>query len=315
MVDDMWQQHWRWKWNRILSRWREKLAHWKELWRGAQSTTRMCHSCRALVSVKESECPFCGARLKRRPSGTGRFLQSVLPEYAPVSYTLLILNSIFYFLMLLVDWNPESGNLGQILLGGGNQSLLAWGADAGWLVSQGQWWRLISAIFIHIGLIHLFFNSYALMFIGPLLEDILGRERFLVVYIGTGVIGFWLSNLFHHPFIPTAGASGALFGLIGLALVLSRRYTIWGSLFHQQLKHWAIYGFVYGLLLRANNLAHLGGFLAGIGFAFLLGNPATFAQKESRLWKAIYWLFLLVTFYALFRAFYFRLISLKVGPS
>ena len=190
----MWQQRWRWKWNRFALPWREKFAHWGELWRGAQSSTRMCPSCRALIGVNESVCTFCGARPKRRPGGMGKFLQNFLPAYAPISYTLLILNSVFFFLMLLVDWDPATLNLRQILLGGGSPLLAAWGANAGWPVAQGEWWRLVSAIFIHIGLIHLFFNSYALMFIGPLLEDLLGRERFLVIYISTGAAGFLLST-------------------------------------------------------------------------------------------------------------------------
>jgi rhomboid protease GluP len=307
----MWQQRLRWKLNRYQNQLIEQLDHFSNLWRGAQNKSRMCSSCRALVGVNESHCPFCGSALRRRPSGVGKVLQNYWPDFAPVSYALLTLNCLFFFLMLLLDWNPSQLDIRQLLLGGSSRLLAAWGANAGWLVAHGQWWRLFSAIFIHIGLIHLVFNSYALMFIGPMLEDVFGRERFLALYLLTGAAGFWVSNLVHPPWSVTAGASGALFGLIGVAIVVSQRYSTWGSLFHQQLKHWAIYGFVYGLLIGANNAAHIGGFLCGVALAFAIGNPSTFAERPSILWRSLYWIFLTITILSLFLAIYSRLIALK----
>ena len=141
------------------------------------------------------------------------------------------------------------------------------------LVAQGEWWRLVSAIFIHIGIIHLLFNSYALIFIGPLLEELLGKERFLAAYLATGVIGFVLSNWYYPPWLVTAGASGAVFGMIAMAVVLSRRWGSWGQVLQQQLVHWIVYAFVFGIFIGANNAAHFGGALAGAGLAFALPNP------------------------------------------
>jgi rhomboid protease GluP len=171
--------------------------------------------------------------------------------------------------------------------------MVAWGADAGWLVTHGQLWRLVSAMFLHAGIIHLLFNSYALIFIGPLLEELLGKEKFLVFYLSTGIAGFLLSNAYYSPFQPTVGASGAIFGLIGAAIVLSRRWGSWGSVLHQQLVHWAIYGFVYGLLVGANNVAHLGGALSGAGLAFLLPNPGR-AEPGLVPWRVFYWVSILM---------------------
>ena len=183
----------------------------------------------------------------------------------------------------------------MFLMGGSVKSIVQWGGDAALLVSQGQWWRLVSAIFVHIGVIHLLFNSYALIFIGPLLEELLGRERFLVVYVGTGVLGFVVSNIYYNPVHVTAGASGAIFGLIGAGIILSRKWAAWGSLLKEQLVHWAIYGLVYGLLLRANNAAHIGGFLSGMGLAFLLRNPALSTSREEISWRILYRVVLLLT--------------------
>jgi rhomboid protease GluP len=309
----MWQQRLRWKLNRLRLQWAEFIEPLRNLWKGTQTATRMCPSCRALVGVNETSCSFCGSGLKRRPSGMGKFLQNFLPQYTPVSYTLLTVNFLFFLLMLAVDWDPASVDIRQLLMGGSPQLLIAWGADVGWLVAHGHWWRLFAAVFIHIGAIHLLFNCYALLFIGPLLEEILGRDRFFVLYIVTGVAGFWVSNIFHSPLAPTAGASGALFGMIGVALTLSQRYSTWGSLLHQQLKHWAIYGFIYGFFIGANNAAHLGGFLSGVALAFIVGNPSLFSDKTpSRLlWTGLYWLCLLLTVGSLCLAIISRFLNMQ----
>ena len=289
----MWVQRFQWK----LRRWRLDLAHRTETFRnlllGVKNPTRMCPSCQALVGVGDKACSFCGVRLRGRPSGVGKFLQNVLPHYAPVSYGLLTVNFLLFLAVFYSESQKTPEDLAILLRGANAQSLVAWGADAGGLVAHGQAWRLVSAIFLHAGIIHLLFNCYALIFIGPLLEELLGKEKFLTLYLATGIAGFLLSNAYYSPSMPTVGASGAIFGLIGAAVVVSRRWGAWGSVLQQQLVHWAIYGFVYGLLLRANNAAHLDKALAGAGMAFLLPNP-TRGESWEGIWRVLYWLALLV---------------------
>jgi membrane associated rhomboid family serine protease len=309
----MLKQRLEWKIKRFRRQLEQQIESFKNLWRGTQVSTRMCPNCRALVAVGEKRCVFCGEKLRRRPSGLGKLLQNVLPHYAPVSYSLLTVNFLFFLLIFYTDRDSSAQDL-QRLLGGSNSSALAaWGADVAWLVQRGQWWRLISAIFIHIGIIHLAFNSYALIFIGPLLEELLGKERFLVLYLTTGAFGFLLSNWYYPPILTTAGASGAIFGMIGVAIVLSKRWSTWGSVLHQQLVHWAIYGFVYGLLLGANNAAHLGGFVAGVALAFTLGNPnrAETVVSQQRLWTILFWGSVVITLGALALALQFRFRSIS----
>ncbi len=281
----------RWKLRIIAQQLERQLDYWKNLWQGTQVTTRMCPSCRALVGVQESACSLCGARLRRRPSGLGKLLSNVLPQYTPVSYALLTANFLVFLAMFATEQQGTVTDFGRLLTGGNRQALVAWGADVPALVAQGEWWRLVSAIFIHIGIIHLLFNSYALMFIGPLLEELLGKERFLVSYLATGVIGFGLSNWYYPPWLVTAGASGAVFGMIAMAVVLSRRWGSWGQVLQQQLVHWIIYAFVFGIFIGANNAAHFGGALAGAALALALPNPNRHQETPflGLLWRVLYW--------------------------
>lgn len=291
----MFKQRLNWKFQRILRQLEEQLDTVQNLWRGTQVRTRMCPSCRALVDTGERYCPHCQERLGRRIGGIGKLLQNLVPNFAPVTYLVLTINFLWFVIIFATQRDSTGQDLRTFLMGGSVKSIVQWGGDAALLVSQGQWWRLISAIFIHIGVIHLLFNSYALIFIGPLLEELLGRERFLVIYVGTGVFGFVVSNIYYHPVHVTAGASGAIFGLIGAGIILSRRWAAWGSMLKEQLVHWAIYGLGYGIFIGANNAAHFGGFLSGMGIAFLLRNPASCSFREEISWRVLYWAVSLLT--------------------
>ncbi len=291
----MFRQRLNWKLKRILRELEEHLDTFQNLWRGTQVKNRMCPSCRALVNSDESVCPHCHERLGRRLGGVEKLLQNLIPNFAPVSYIVLTINFLWFVIIFASQREATGQDLRMFLMGGSVKGIVQWGGDAALLVSQGQWWRLVSAIFVHIGVIHLLFNSYALIFIGPLLEELLGRERFLVIYVGTGVLGFVVSNTYYNPVHVTAGASGAIFGLIGAGIILSRKWAAWGSLLKEQLVHWAIYGMGYGLLVGANNAAHIGGFLSGMGLAFLLRNPALSTSREEISWRILYWVVLLLT--------------------
>ena len=305
------KQQLKWKLNRWVRQIEQRLDSVQNLWRGAQTKTRMCPSCRALVGVNERVCSLCGGRLGYRASGLGKVLQNVLPNYAPTSYLLLTINFLLFLLIFVMERDLSAQDLRHLVLGFSSQTLIRWGADVAVLVNRGEWWRLFSAIFIHVGIVHLLFNSYALIFIGPILEDILGKEKFLVAYLTTGAFGFVLSNWYYDPRIPTAGASGAIFGLIGAAIVLSRRWAAGSSVFRQQVVHWAIYGFGYGLLIGANNAAHLGGFVAGLALAYVLPNPNRTEDSAWVLfwWRLLYWLFVVVSVVSILLGVRYRLVS------
>jgi len=128
----------RWKLRIVAQQLEKQLDYWKNLWRGTQVTTRMCPSCRALVGVQESVCSLCGARLRRRPSGLGKLLANILPQYTPVSYGLLTANFLVFLAMFATEQQGTVTDFGRLLTGGNQQALVAWGADVAGLVAQGR---------------------------------------------------------------------------------------------------------------------------------------------------------------------------------
>ena len=152
----------------------------------------------------------------------------------------------------------------------------AWTVPHVW---DGQAWRLVTSIFLHFSVLHLLFNSVALMQLGPLIEEVYGRSRFAVLYLAAGVAGFgvsvaWRARGPEALFSVGAGASGAIFGLIGAALVASRRGGRLSSHLRGYVTQWALYGLVMGWLLGADNAAHLGGLAAGALFAAVVSARA-----------------------------------------
>lgn len=103
-----------------------------------------------------------------------------------------------------------------------NQTLIKWGAKVNYLIANGEWWRLITPIFLHIGFLHLVMNSIALYYIGPLIEKIFGNSRFFIIYLFAGFSGVFASYLLSPSL--SAGASGAIFGCFGALLYFAWQF-------------------------------------------------------------------------------------------
>ncbi|HHV54567.1 MAG TPA: rhomboid family intramembrane serine protease [Firmicutes bacterium] len=151
----------------------------------------------------------------------------------------------------------------DFILGG---VLTQFGLKFGPAIWQGQYYRLVTALFLHAGIFHLLFNLYALYYLGPALEIGLGRHRFWLLYLLSGVTGNLLS-LRLAPLAPSLGASGAIFGLLGYYLYLS--LALPRPSLRQGVVTIIVVNLLWGFLpgSRIDNFAHLGGLLGG----FLLG--------------------------------------------
>lgn len=168
--------------------------------------------------------------------------------------------------------------LGQLALAplpGDVDPILIWGAKVNALIARGQWWRLITPLFIHGSVLHFFFNAYALFSLGRDLEPVYGPARFLAVFFLAGLTGSTASLIFSPE--ASVGASGAIFGLIGAqAVLLYRNRALLGGRARAGLQNILV---IAGLNLfiglqagaRIDNWAHLGGLLGGLALAWVLG--------------------------------------------
>jgi rhomboid protease GluP len=154
------------------------------------------------------------------------------------------------------------------------QTLIEMGANYGILTFSGEHWRLVSSMFLHVGLIHLILNVYGLRCVGPTAESLFGWRMFVLIYFFSGIIGA-LTSVFHDPLNVSAGASGALLGVFGSLLAFL--YVHREKYPRQTLRYYG--AMAVGLFLAMilfgsfesgiDNYAHLGGFVAG-GIAGLI---------------------------------------------
>jgi membrane associated rhomboid family serine protease len=128
-------------------------------------------------------------------------------------------------------------------------------------VANGDWWRLITCAFLHASLLHIAFNMYFLWFVGSAVEQVLGRGRFLLVYVVSGLAGS-AGALVINPRMPTVGASGAIFGILGAALVLERQrnYVLGG-----QALGLIVINLILGFVISNISIGgHVGGLIGGV---------------------------------------------------
>jgi rhomboid protease GluP len=153
------------------------------------------------------------------------------------------------------------------------QVLIHFGANYGPLILRGEIWRLFTSMFLHIGLVHLVFNAYALFIFGLEMERLYGPDRFIVIYILSGLFGNLISFASRGPDMLSAGASGAIFGIIGmnLAYFLSHRNTF-GQFGRQRVMNTLVVigiNLFFGFTVPGiDNLAHLGGLVAGFALGY-----------------------------------------------
>ena len=209
-------------------------------------------------------------------------LHDVLRQRVPrvwVTHVLVAINLLVYLAMLV-----QGGGLWH----SANGVALAWGANFAPATQDGQWWRLISAMFLHFGLPHLLMNLWALWDGGQLVERMYGHLRFALLYFFSGVAGNLLSLVIHHDPVVSGGASGAIFGVYAALLVCLWRERL--SLQPHEFR-WLFFGAagfagastVLGLLLTGiDNAAHIGGFVAGLLAGIGLVRPVVAMDEVPR---------------------------------
>jgi len=228
----------------------------------------LCPRCHKLIDSTAAACPFCGLR---RPGMLG--LTSVLRRLSAqvdVPRWIVYFCSALYAASLLSDpraiFQPH-GMMG--LLAPSMKASLRFGATGAFpVLGYGHWWTVVTAIYLHGGLLHIFFNMMWVRQLGPLVEEMFGGFRLFVIFTVAGICGFVLSVVMGHGL--TLGASGSIFGLLAAAIEFGRRSG--AQLFTRQFLQWAVVLFIFGLVFPGvDNWAHAGGFAGGYAAAYAMG--------------------------------------------
>ncbi len=245
----------------------------------------ICNEC-AVATPVGYRCPDCIAELQSR-AGLAEPAQPPAPRRVAaarpwLTYLLLGIIAAIYLLEELAggSTNPSV--------------LIAFGATFGPLLFEGELWRLFTAMFVHIGLIHLFFNGFALHFIGREVEVVYGQARFLFLYFGAGLLGNVVSFAWRGIAEFSAGASGAIFGILGaeLAFLFFHRQRLGeaGRAARNQLLRIIIINIIIGVtVVSINNAAHMGGLVSGFILGYLVapryeasgGTPGSYRDLGS----------------------------------
>jgi rhomboid protease GluP len=233
------------------------------------------------VGISATRCHVCGANLRFGLAAWSKGLSEFFGGHAPVTTVLLVANIVMFAAELM--GTIHAGKMGglSILWSMDNETLFRLGSSNIYsVIVQHQWYRPITAMFLHLGIIHIGFNMMVLLDIGPIVEELYGSARYLFIYIFTGALGFTLSMFFN----PALGASGALMGLLGVLIAVSgKRGTLEAKALRSRLISWAISVFAIGYFMHADNYAHFGGLASG----FILGKimadrPPTNSSERNR---------------------------------
>jgi len=245
-----------------------KLHYAEEAWRRRRAATtrkskarryKACRRCGELALAEDKVCK-CGRKL---PSYLGYRLSRALafdrPEFALVSSGFLFVILALFAAEVMVDG-------ARALMNPSTAAFLAFGGFNGALFESGQYWRAFSMALGHIGVIHVAFNTIAISQMLPRFEEEIGPWRALILITLTQVGAVAGHLLYYEPHVFSAGASGVAFGLIGFGLAYAHRSG--NTALRGFFIHWCVYGLAFGVMIGANNAAHVGGFIVGLPLGY-----------------------------------------------
>jgi rhomboid protease GluP len=244
---------------------------------------RMCPNCRAFITTSDRVCPYCEVQLAPSYRQQNADVAGWIPKDRFTTIVILLINSGLYLAVALLSMKLIGG---QGFMDFPGQVLIAFGAKEPYLIAQGQWWRYVTAGFLHGGLFHFAMNSWVLFDLGREVEQFFGTARFLVIYFVSSVAGFVVSNIV-SPSI-SIGASAAIFGLIGAMIGLgTRSKTPLGGMIRSHFGRWAVYGilmsFIPGFAIDLG--AHVGGLAGGFVIGYIADQPKLGDSMVNKMWK------------------------------
>ena len=223
--------------------------------------------------------------------GISRSISNLFPGVTAVTGLILLVNGFLFLLLMMAHVKAGIGiglfrsfDWELLVRFGGGLSVPYPMADGA--VTGGEWWRLVTPIFLHGSLMHFFFNSFLLVQLGPLAQQLYG-SRFWLIYLLCGLSGSAASQLTRPTM--TVGASGAIMGLIGLLLVHGlRNRSQLGQAMKSLLMRLILYTVVLSLVFRGiDHLAHAGGFACGALLALVLPEGEPPSKSSALLWNVL----------------------------
>lgn len=200
--------------------------------------------------------------------------QFLIPKEPHFSTSIILdLNILVFILMVLGGVHFMSPNVSEVM---------EWGANRRYETTNGEWWRLLSSMFVHGGVVHLVFNIFGLVVAGTYLEAVIGAKKYALIYVLSGLAGS-IASIAWHSHTASVGASGAIFGLFGaiLSFTMSNRLPkearkmlllIFGP--------YVLINLLYGLTGGIDNAAHIGGLLCGLIIGFIIQRYVIDEQEE-----------------------------------
>ena len=243
----------------------------------------MCPHCRAFVEPSEKICPYCEGPLGATPrqrAPSGEAVGGLIPATHFTTFIILAINFGVFVAMMVLSSKLGGGDMfgirGDVADVFGAKNRLA-------ILYYGQWWRLITAGFLHGGIFHILMNSWVLYDLGAQVEHIYGTARFLSIYLISSVGGF-LASLLWSPGL-SLGASAALCGLIGAMMAYAKRtdQQFVFSFYLRWILMIAVIGLVFSMI---DNAAHFGGLAAGFLVGYVAA-PMGPSRSMDAVWKGV----------------------------
>ena len=243
----------------------------------------LCPSCGRLTNADAPVCLVCG----RRNPGMWGFAGPLRRVFRALDFTNAVTVAVVALYIVSLVFDPRAALQPRGILGVFSPSLealLTLGAAGAVPWEAGRWWTLLTAIYLHGGLLHILFNVLWIRQLGPAVQEVYGPARLVVIFTVAGAAGFVASNTLGVSF--TIGASGSIFGLLGAIVAYGRkRGGVYGRMVLRQYGQWAVLLFVLGFFMAGvNNWAHAGGFVGG----FLSGLVLSLAERRAE--TALDWL-------------------------
>jgi membrane associated rhomboid family serine protease len=263
----------------------------------------MCPNCRAFVTMSDRVCPYCDAQLGPRAIDlrASQFAASLIPQGNVTATVFLIINAALYLIEIILSYRMFGASPGTL---DGRAAALLGDKNPYFIYQLHQWWRLITAGFLHGGIVHILMNSWTLFILITEAEQFYGTSRVVFTYIATTFTGFLLSTLW-SPHSSSLGASAACFGYFGLMLAMAvrRRSDPLAQAVRAHYGQWLLFGLVLSLLPGIDIAAHIGGFVGGFLIGLVAGLPGLPNSPRETLWKILAGLAVALAVYAFWQDF------------